>query len=116
MARVDVQEHGDKAGLNTPGGAELQRAMGSKGLGLPFFAFLDASGKLIVNSLRPVRGKPAGVNIGHPFEPEEVDWFMVMLGKAVPALTPGETRPIESYLRNQKSKPPSTRSRNSPRH
>jgi hypothetical protein len=102
IARVDVQEHGDKAVLNTPGGPELETALGSKGSGLPFFAFLDASGKLIVNSNRPVKGKPAGVNIGHPMEPEEVDWFMAMLKQAVPALTPDEARVIENYLRSQK--------------
>jgi len=102
IARVDVQERGDKAVLNTPGGPELETALGCKDSGLPFFAFLDASGKLLVNSYRPVQGKPASVNIGHPMEPEEVDWFMIMLQKVVPALTPEEARPIETYLRNQK--------------
>ena len=102
IARVDVQERGDKAALDTPGGTDLETALGSTDASLPFFAFLDASGKLIVNSCRPNQGKPAGVNIGHPMEPEEVDWFMAMLKQAVPELTPEEARPLEIYLRNQK--------------
>jgi hypothetical protein len=102
IARVDVQEHADKASLETPGGTALAAQFGHKGNSLPFFAFLDERGELIANSYRPVPGKPAGANIGHPMEPEEVDYFMVMLGKAVPALSPEDTQLIEHYLRNQK--------------
>jgi Thioredoxin-like len=103
IARVDVQERGGKKRLDTPGGAELEATMGGEDkTGLPFFALLNSNGKLIVNSLRPVRGKPAGANIGYPVAPEEVDWFMTMLRKAVPPLTPAESRAIENYFRDQK--------------
>jgi hypothetical protein len=102
IARLDVQEHGDKANLETPGGWALAAQLGAKGTGLPFFAFLNERGELIANSHRPVPGEPGGVNIGHPWQPEEVDYFMVMLRKAVPALSPQDTQLIESYLRNQK--------------
>ncbi|HET7840069.1 MAG TPA: thioredoxin family protein [Terriglobia bacterium] len=103
IARVDVQERGDKKSLDTPGGDELMAAMGGGDAGgLPFFAFVDSNGKLIVNSLRPAGGKSE--NIGHPVAPEEVDWFMTMLAKAVPGLTKPESRAVERYLRNQKRK------------
>jgi len=102
IARVDVQERGDKVSLNTPGGVELAAQLGAKGPGLPFFAFLDEHGELIANSRRPVPGNPEGSNIGHPTAPEEVDYFMVMLRKAVPTLSPADTQLIEDYLRNQK--------------
>lgn len=103
IARIDVQERGDKKRLDTPGGAGLETALGGKNDGgLPFFAFLDASGKLIVNSLRPVPGESDGANIGHPVQPEEVDWFMTMLSRAAPGLTPDEARAVEDDLRHQK--------------
>ena len=103
IARLDVQEQGDKASLNTPGGGALAAQLGAKDTSsLPFFAFLDEHGELIANSYRPVRGKPDGANIGHPTEPEEIDYFMSMLRKAVPALSPADTQLIEDYLRNQK--------------
>jgi thioredoxin-related protein len=102
IARIDVQERGDKASLNTPGGEALEAQFGSKGTGLPFFAFLDEHGELIANSNRPVPGKPDGENIGHPMAPEEVDHFMWMLRKAVPALSPADAQAIENYLRSQK--------------
>jgi hypothetical protein len=35
-------------------------------------------------------------------EPEEIDYFMGMLRKAVPALSSTDTKLIEDYLRNQK--------------
>ncbi|HUB81142.1 MAG TPA: hypothetical protein VMB03_20205 [Bryobacteraceae bacterium] len=86
--------------MNTPGGQELWKRMGGAG-GPPFFAFLDSDGKEIVNSNRPEKdGKTE--NIGHPMEPEEVDWFLVMVHKAVPQITREESDTLEHYLRNQK--------------
>ena len=102
IARLDVQERDDKVSLNTPGGGALAALLGAKGTGLPFFAFLDEHGELIANSYRPVSGKPEGANIGHPMEPEEIDYFMGMLRKALPTLSPADTQLIEDSLRNQK--------------
>lgn len=70
--------------------------------GLPFFAFLDSQGALIVNSIRPgEKGKPGG-NIGHPDKSYEIDWFLTMVGKAVPRITPEERATLERWLRTQK--------------
>jgi hypothetical protein len=100
MARVDVQEAKEKQDLNTPGGeAWLKRVGGPSGL--PFFAFLDTRGNVIVNSMRPGERGKAAENIGHPEAPEEVDWFMAMLRKAVPEMTGEELGKIESWLRHQ---------------
>jgi hypothetical protein len=95
---VTVQEHGDKASLNNPGGEDLLARVGGKNSGLPFFAFLDGAGATIVNSMRPETGK-SGSNIGYPGEPGEIDWFLVMLAKAVPQMRPEETAAIEQWLR-----------------
>jgi len=102
IARLDVQEHAEKASLETPGGAELAGQLGAQGASLPFFAFLDEHGELIANSNRPVPGKPEVANIGHPMEPEEVDHFMNMLRRVAPPLSPAESQLIENYLRHQK--------------
>ncbi len=102
IARLDVQERAEEAVLNTPGGAELQARLGAHSDSIPFFAFLNERGELIANSLRPVPDKPGWANIAHPTKPEEVDYFMDMLRKAVPALPPADAQLIETYLRNQK--------------
>ena len=70
--------------------------------GLPFFAFLDSSGSMIVNSIEPPGDGRNGGDIGHPTEPHEIDWFMAMLRKAVPKMKPQELDVIERYLRAQK--------------
>jgi hypothetical protein len=57
---------------------------------------------LIVNSNRPVNGKQEGANIGHPFAPEEVEFFMTMLKKAAPKMEPPERKTIEDWLKSQK--------------
>jgi hypothetical protein len=103
QARLAVQESEAKKDLNNPGGEEVMAKTGGEKAGLPFLAFLDEKGELIVNSMRPPgEGKDKGGNIGHPFQPEEVDWFMVMLKKSAPAMTADEAKTVENWLRAQK--------------
>ena len=92
-----MQEHGEKEKLNHPGGDSVMEKVGGKGAGLPFIAFLDAKGGLIVNAIPPGQR-----NIGHPFAPEEVGWFMQMLAKAAPRMTAAEKKTIDGGLRSQK--------------
>jgi thiol-disulfide isomerase/thioredoxin len=98
VAHLTVLEHGDKASLDSPGGDAVMRRLGGGAAGLPFFAFVDASGQVLANSNRPVAGKAAS-NIGFPSAPEEVDWFMTMLHRAAPLLSAAEARTIETKLR-----------------
>jgi hypothetical protein len=96
-AWLTVKEHGAKALLDNPGGAEERNRLGGGNAGLRFFAFLDANGELIVNSLPPVAGRPA-MNIGDPRKPEEVEWFLLMVKKAAP-VTPEQSAVLERCLR-----------------
>ena len=98
---LTVEESAGKKALETPGGGDLLKALGGPS-GLPYFAFLDAKGALIVNSMRPGQGGKSAENIGHPDKPEEIDWFMVMVGKAAPRMTREETGTLEKWLRSQK--------------
>lgn len=76
--------------------------LGGKDSGLPFHAFLDAKGELIASSERPAAGKTPGGNIGHPFAPDEIAWFMTMLRKAAPKMSDKDQGAVESWLKNQK--------------
>ena len=53
-------------------------------------------------SIRQGEGKAAERNLGHPVQPQEVDWFLVMVKKAAPAMTPDEAKVLEDWLRAQK--------------
>jgi len=97
LAKLVVNENEQNKQLENPGGVAVLRKFGGEGQGLPFFAFLDAKGELIVNSRRDGTG-----NIGHPFQPEEVAWFMKMLQKAAPEIKPADAKIIEDWLKNQK--------------
>ena len=94
-----VLEGEAKESLHTPGGDEFLKSVGGPD-GLPFLAFLDEKGALIVNSQRPA-GQGKKENIGHPYQPEEVDWFLTMVAKAAPRMTSAETGTLEKWLRNQ---------------
>jgi thioredoxin-related protein len=91
-----------KPELNTPGGDELLMKLAAKEphtSGVPFLIFLDPAGKPIVNSDRPVPGKPVGDNIGYPVAPEEIVWFMEMLKRGAPEMPKAEAQQIESWLK-----------------
>ncbi|HYV28228.1 MAG TPA: hypothetical protein VFA77_11885 [Candidatus Eisenbacteria bacterium] len=102
LIHLVVQESDAKKNLENPGGANVLSKLGGKNSGLPFFAFADAKGNLIVNSNRPLAGKPEGANIGHPFAPEEVEWFMSMLKQAALKMETAERKTIEDWLKSQK--------------
>ena len=99
IVKLVVQEQGDKKHLENPGGVAVLERLGGKDAGLPFSAFLDANGKTVVNSNR--EGK-AGQNIGHPYAPEEIGWFMVMLERAAPRLSKADAAKIRTFLQSQK--------------
>jgi thioredoxin-related protein len=108
MTHVSVEEEvGKHPERNSPGGEELLARLGGADAlgritGVPFLAFLGANGDLIVNSNRPVKGKARGENVGYPAAPEEIDWFMTMLSKAVPVMTTDESRTIDTWLKKQR--------------
>ena len=96
LAHVRVDEQKDSKFSDSPGAKELEKRLGGPS-GLPFFAFLNANGDVIANSLAPLTG-----NIGHPAEPHEIDYFMEMLKRAAPRMKDEERAEIEKTLRAQK--------------
>ena len=97
LVKLDVNESPNKKNLENPGGSKVLDRVDGTGAGLPFFAFLNAKGEMIVNSKKDGRS-----NIGHPFQAEEIDWFMSMLTKAAPGMSNAERQTIDNWLRTQK--------------
>jgi thiol-disulfide isomerase/thioredoxin len=93
---IVVLENADKKALENPGGAALMEAQGGKGQGIPYFFFVDSkSGKTIVNSLMPAVGDKKPANVGCPYAPEEIAFFVKLLEKAAPKMTAAERATIE---------------------
>jgi hypothetical protein len=59
---------------------------------------MDEQGKVIVNSFRQVAGSKRGENVGYPAIPAEIDWFMEMLKRAAPEISPAEAKTIRQWL------------------
>jgi thiol-disulfide isomerase/thioredoxin len=95
--KLVVQENDKNKALENPGADALLKDFGGPA-GLPYSAFLDAKGGLIVNS------KHDGQNIGYPGEPGEIDWFVKMMKKAAPSMSGEDVKTIETALRNFKTK------------
>ena len=82
------------------GAERYAKKYGANGQGVPFHAFLDSKGILIVDS----RQNQTGANIGYPYQPEEIDWFMTMLKKAAPKIAEHELSKVEGKLREYAAK------------
>jgi len=93
--KLVVQENAKNKALENPGADALLQKLGGPA-GLPYSAFLDARGSLIVNSKRD------GQNIGYPGEPQEIDWFVQMMKKAAPKMSEADLKTIEAALRSFK--------------
>ena len=93
---IVVLENGDKEKFENPGGEKLMESVGGKDQGIPFFYFADSkSGKMIVNSLMPAVGDKKPANVGCPYEPAEVAFFMNILKRAAPKMTEAERSKIQ---------------------
>lgn len=97
VQRFDVGERaGDERHADTPGAVALRASLGAVGdPGYPFIVIADQNGQPLVNSYR--KGKTNG-NVGYPAAPEEIDWYIEMLKRAAPALTPGDLAATRKWL------------------
>ncbi len=93
--RLVVEEGEKNKALENPGGEALLKKLGGPA-GLPYCAFLNAQGVLIVNSKRD------GQNIGYPGEPVEIEWFVQMIRKAAPKISDQDAKTIDTALRPPK--------------
>jgi thiol-disulfide isomerase/thioredoxin len=93
--KLVVEENDKNKALENAGADGLLKQWGGPG-GLPYSAFPDAQGTLIVNSKRE------GQNIGYPAQPNEIDWFVQMMRKAAPKMDEDDLKTIETALRTPK--------------
>ncbi len=95
---LTVLEAPDKKALETPGGNELDAAMGGKNAGLPWFYFLDQQGAKIGDAnIVPATGN-MGSNVGHPDTPQEVAAFVALLARVGPHMTAQDRETIGKFL------------------
>jgi thioredoxin-related protein len=95
IARLDVQERGDKIQAHeNPGGKEILANFGGTQSGLPFIVFLNKKGKMIANS----NVMPNNQNIGYPGSKEEVAAFIKLLKQTALYMTDKQREVISEYL------------------
>jgi thiol-disulfide isomerase/thioredoxin len=93
--KLVVLESEKNKNLENPGADALLKKLGGPS-GLPYSAFLDAKGELIVNS------KLRGENIGYPAQPEEIGHFLQMMKQAAPKMADSDLKTIETALKSFK--------------
>jgi len=94
VVNLTVQERDDKKALENPGGAELMAGWGGAKSGLPFYVFLNGSGKKIADS----NAMPDGTNVGFPGNANELQVFMRLVDTTAPRLAKADRVTLVSYL------------------
>jgi thiol:disulfide interchange protein len=94
VVNLVVQEQGDKKALENPGGQDAMDRWGGGKAGLPFYVFLDASGRKIADS----NAMPDGTNVGFPGNEREVAVFLGLLDRTAPRLSAADRGAMTRYL------------------
>src|SRR4051794_25542315 len=94
IANLTVQERDDKKALENAGAQDRMNEWGGAKSGLPYYVFLDRTGRKIADS----NAMPDGSNIGFPGTPQELQAFMSLLDKTAPEMTKPERAAILDYL------------------
>lgn len=114
IATIDVQENAEKkAEFENPGGAQTMKELGGERSGLPFYAFVDASGKKLADSnVMPAPagsgsqgGKTGMANIGYPGAPGEIAAFIALIRKTAPHWSASDMDKLRAYLVSNAPKP-----------
>jgi thiol-disulfide isomerase/thioredoxin len=94
-----VQEIGDKKPLENPGGsALLTKWGGTEDTPLPYYVFLDATGKKIADS----NAMPDGSSVGYPSTPDAKKAFDALLIKVAPKMSADTRTKILDYMSTHK--------------
>jgi hypothetical protein len=101
ITHLVVMESKEKKILENPGGAEIMKDLGGEKSGLPFYAFIDGKGKMIVNS----NAMPKDQNIGYPAAKEEIAVFEGLLKKSAKHMTDDQRSHVISYFEKNAPKP-----------
>ncbi len=96
ITHLDILEtqKGKKDSLENPGGKEIAANLGGEKSGLPFFAFLDKTGKKLADS----NVMPKDQNIGYPATAGEIQEFGKLLEKTAPRLSNDERAKVLAFL------------------
>jgi thioredoxin-related protein len=82
IVHLVVNEDEEKKHQENPGGKEVMKKLGAEQPGIPFYAFLDATGKKLADS----NVLEDGYNIGYPGTPEGIEAFVGLLKKTAPKM------------------------------
>lgn len=96
IQRFDVGERPNSGRSDTPDAVALRTALGASGEpGFPFIVMTRDDGNPIVNSYR---NGDTSANVGYPALPQEIDWYIEMLKRAAPSLSPADLAATRAWL------------------
>ena len=94
FVKVDIVEN--------PGGEDLYQKYSPAPGGVPVWVFLSADGKVLGDSFEEAKGKK--INVGFPYEPNELTHYEKTLRAALPKLTESEVGEVMKELKDSAPK------------
>jgi len=91
---LTTRERDEKKALENPGADKAMEEWGGAKSGLPFYVFLDGTGKKIGDS----NAMADGSNIGFPATPEEITRFVALVERTAPNFSPADRAVFLQYL------------------
>ncbi len=102
ITHIDVLERKEKIEeLENPGGREIMAKLGGEKSGLPFYVFLDETGKKLADS----NVMPKDQNIGYPGSEEEIQAFGKLLKTSAKHLSDEQFATVIDYFKKNAPKP-----------
>ena len=94
---LTIMENKDKKSDENPGGMEMLKQLGGNDNGgIPFFAIVNADGKVLSNSMYKEKGKVQ--NTGYPVEPQEISHFMAMMRSDAPHISKADLKTLKTVF------------------
>ncbi|MEW5842458.1 MAG: thioredoxin family protein [Bacteroidota bacterium] len=102
ITHLDVLERKEKIDeLENPGGREIMAKLGGEKSGLPFYVFLNDTGKKLADS----NVMPKDQNIGYPGSDDEIAAFVKLLKLSAKHISEEQLTTIIDYLKKNAPKP-----------
>lgn len=98
VVSLDVSENGPQKKLENPGADKVMADLGGAHSGLPFYAFVDASGTPLANSIAVPDPGGTRENIGYPNTHVEIAAFNGLLEKTAPKMKFAARQNFIAYL------------------
>lgn len=104
IVRIDSLETGAQAGMNNAGWKDMMATYDATGQGIPYWLFLDPTGKILATCRSPFdadsNGKPGNMGFPDASQPKDITFFVDIIKKTAPRYQASFETHLRAYLKS----------------